>query len=132
MGSLNWRRTYGVDDLIISGEVGLLPQIPKLLEQFQLGRSYFHGFDRSRRPVFYAHTRMHDPKAQSALTVEKFTIYSMEIGRVLMAHVGQICLVFDLVGFGLKNMDWGFVLFLAKSFEAYYPVRSFSPCEVII
>lgn len=121
--ALKWRNTYGVDALMASGEIGLVKTVPKFTEQFQLGRSYYHGFDRKKRPVFYAHARMHDPKAQPALTVEKFTVYSMEIGRVLMAHVGQTCLVFDLTGFGLKNMDWGFVLFLAKSFEAYYPVR---------
>lgn len=30
-------------------------------------------------------------------------------------------IVFDMTGFGLKNMDWQCVLFLVKCMEAYYP-----------
>jgi len=33
----------------------------------------------------------------------------------------QNCLVFDMTDFGLKNMDWPFITFLSRRFEAYYP-----------
>ncbi|KAF9354865.1 hypothetical protein BGX34_010776 [Mortierella sp. NVP85] len=58
-----------------------------------------------------------DPKA-----LEKFTVYVMETGRLMIQPpVETACLVFDMTGFSLSNMDYNFVKFLVQCFEAYYP-----------
>lgn len=33
----------------------------------------------------------------------------------------KVVLIFDMTGFGLRNMDWNCILYLLKCFEAYYP-----------
>eukprot|EP00162_Nutomonas_longa_P007895 comp18109_c0_seq1/m.31778 comp18109_c0_seq1/g.31778 ORF comp18109_c0_seq1/g.31778 comp18109_c0_seq1/m.31778 type:complete len:217 (-) comp18109_c0_seq1:6-656(-) len=43
--------------------------------------------------------------------------------KMLDAKTDSLCLVFDMTGFGLSNMDYSFVKFLIGTFEKYYPER---------
>ncbi len=46
----------------------------------------------------------------------------MESFRLLMQPPNdKVVLLFDLTGFGLKNMDWNCILYIVKCLEAYYP-----------
>lgn len=70
----------------------------------------------------YLNVRLHKPNDQPAKTLEKLTVYVMEAGRVLLENpVETVCLVFDLTGFSLANMDFNMVKYLVTVFEAYYP-----------
>lgn len=52
----------------------------------------------------------------------KYVIYAMESFRLLMQPPNdKVVLLFDLTGFGLKNMDWNCILYIVKCLEAYYP-----------
>ncbi|KAF9944018.1 hypothetical protein BGZ70_005147, partial [Mortierella alpina] len=43
-------------------------------------------------------------------------------GRLMIQPpVETACLIFDMTGFSLSNMDYNFVKFLVQCFEAYYP-----------
>ncbi|RCI06809.1 hypothetical protein CU098_003407 [Rhizopus stolonifer] len=49
-------------------------------------------------------------------------MYIMETSRVIVHQpVESACIVFNMDGFTLKNMDFDFVKFLVTCFEAYYP-----------
>lgn len=51
---------------------------------------------------------MHKPADQDPKALEKFTIYVMETGRLMIQPpVETACLIFDMTGFGLANMDYG-------------------------
>lgn len=56
----------------------------------------------------YINVRLHKPADQDPKALEKFTIYVMETGRLMIQPpVETACLIFDMTGFGLANMDYG-------------------------
>ncbi|KAL2187797.1 CRAL/TRIO domain-containing protein [Thermothelomyces heterothallicus CBS 203.75] len=92
------------------------------LAQYRSGKAYVRGSDRERRPVFVIRVRLHDPKLQSAEAMERFVLHNIETIRTTLRHPREkACLLFDLTGFGLKNMDFHVVKFLVQVFEARYP-----------
>ncbi|KAF9422531.1 hypothetical protein BGZ94_008547, partial [Podila epigama] len=106
---------YSSDDKLDS-------QYPKFLEQLKSGKFYINGTDKEGRIVAYLNARLHWPDDQPAKTLEKFIVYVMEAGRVLLEHpVETVCLVFDLTGISLSNMDFNMAKCLETVFEAYYP-----------
>ena len=111
-----------VDKIIEKGEEVLNKELAGFDFQMKARKAYFHGTDKTNRPVFYINVKIHEPKQQTFEVLRTFTIYNMEIGRMLLAPpTYQNCLIFDMTDFGLKNMDWLFIQFLVKAFEAYYP-----------
>ena len=53
---------------------------------------------------------MHKPSEQDPKALEKFTIYVMETGRLMIQPpVETACLIFDMTGFSLANMDYKYV-----------------------
>ncbi|KAG0222138.1 CRAL-TRIO domain-containing protein [Mortierella sp. GBAus27b] len=120
--AFKWRLDEDIPAVKYSTDVALNEQYPKFFEQLESGKFYIHGTDSENRIVAYLNVRLHDPNAQPAKTLEKLTVYVMEAGRVLLEHpVETVCLVFDLTGFGLSNMDYHMVKYLVTVFEAYYP-----------
>ncbi|KAI8627364.1 phosphatidylinositol transfer protein [Xylariaceae sp. FL1651] len=92
------------------------------LEQMRLGKVYLHGMDRLGRPVGYVHVALHKPGAQSQETLEKLIVQTIETARCLLVPpIESACLVFDLTGFSLSNMEWQPVKFIIRAFEANYP-----------
>jgi len=119
---IKWRIELEVDKIIEQGEEVLNKDLAGFDFQMKSRKAYYHGADRQNRPVFYIHVRIHEPKQQTFEALRTFTIYNMETGRMfLTSPTYQSCLVFDMTNFGLKNMDWPFITFLVKAFEAYYP-----------
>lgn len=119
---INWRLELNVDDIVEKGEEILNKDMPGFDLQMKSGKAYLHGADKLSRPVFYIHVKIHQTRQQTFEALRAFTIYSMETCRMFLAPPTHQCnLVFDLTDFGLKNMDWPFVHFLVKAFEAYYP-----------
>ncbi|KAL2150486.1 hypothetical protein VTH82DRAFT_7049 [Thermothelomyces myriococcoides] len=92
------------------------------LAQYRSGKAYVRGSDRERRPVFVIRVRLHDPKQQSTAAMERFVLHNIETIRATLRYPREkACLIFDLTGFGLKNMDFHIVKFLVQVFEARYP-----------
>lgn len=120
--AIKWRVEVGADKIIEQGEEVLNRDLPGFDLQMKSGKTYIHGTDRQNRPIYYVHVQLHNPKAQTFEVLRDFTIYGVETGRSFLSPpTNQICLLFDMTGFGLKNMDWQYILFLVKAFEAYYP-----------
>lgn len=119
---MKWRVDVGADGIVEKGEEVLNRDLPGFDLQMRSGKIYIHGTDRQNRPIYYVHAKLHNPRAQSFEALRAFTVYLVETGRAFLSPPRhQICLLFDMTGFGLKNMDWQYILFLAKAFEMYYP-----------
>ncbi|KAG0198855.1 hypothetical protein BGX28_007768 [Mortierella sp. GBA30] len=120
--AFKWRLDEDIPSVKYSTDDYLNEQHPKFFEQLESGKFYIHGTDVDNRIIAYLNVRLHKPNDQPAKTLEKLTIYVMECGRVLLEHpVETVCLVFDLTGFSLSNMDFTMVRYLVTVFEAYYP-----------
>jgi len=54
--------------------------------------------------------------------LEKYTVFVIETARMVLAPpVDTACVIFDMTGFSMANMDYGPVKFMIKCFEANYP-----------
>lgn len=92
------------------------------LNQLRWGKGFLHGIDRDGRPVNYIPAKLHRAWDQSVESLEKFTVFSIELARLsLESPVEMGTIVFDLTGFSLSNMDYVPVKFLIQCFEANYP-----------
>ncbi|KAF9998168.1 hypothetical protein BGZ80_011245 [Entomortierella chlamydospora] len=120
--AFKWRIDEDLPNIKYSTDEHLNAENPKFFEQLESGKFFIHGTDVDGRVVAYLNVRLHYPNAQPAKTLETLALYVIECGRVLVQHpVETVCLVFDLKGFGLSNMDLGMVKYLVTIFEAYYP-----------
>lgn len=128
ISDMHWRHEHQIDDDIVGkGDTVVLSQKPskadqELTAQFRSGKAFVRGTDREGRPVFTIRVRLHEVSGQSTDVMEAFVLHNIETVRTMMRHpIEKVCLVFDLTGFGLKNMDFHVVKFLAQTFEARYP-----------
>ncbi|KAF9120480.1 hypothetical protein BGW39_011332 [Mortierella sp. 14UC] len=120
--AFKWRLEDDIEEVKSKSEDELDAKYRGFRLQMEMGKSYVHGNDKEGRPVVYINVRLHKSADQDAKALEKFTIYVMEVGRLMIQPpVETACLVFDMTGFGLANMDYNFVKFLVQCFEAYYP-----------
>ncbi|KAK0718603.1 CRAL-TRIO domain-containing protein [Lasiosphaeria miniovina] len=114
--ALSWRHAQQIDEVVVGcGESAALAPDDKaaLVAQYRAGKAYVRGADRARRPVFVIRVRLHDPKLQPAAVMERFVLHSIETMRAMLRYPREkACLVFDLTGFALRNMDFYVVKFL--------------------
>ncbi|KAI2634563.1 CRAL-TRIO domain-containing protein [Xylaria nigripes] len=92
------------------------------LAQMRLGKSYCYGVDKAGRPICVCRARLHKAGDQSEESLERYTVYLIETTRYLISPpVDTGCIIFDLSGFSLANMDYTPVKFMIRCFEANYP-----------
>ncbi|KAI0165079.1 phosphatidylinositol transfer protein CSR1 [Hypoxylon sp. FL1284] len=135
MSTMNWRCSESRvdDDIMVNGEEFAAlneksndPKTEKVsqdfLAQLRMGKSYCYGADKSGRPICIVRARLHKAGEQSEEGLERFTVYLIESTRfMLRPPVDTACVLFDLTGFSLQNMDYVPVKFMIKCFEANYP-----------
>ncbi|KAH6842193.1 CRAL-TRIO domain-containing protein [Chaetomium sp. MPI-CAGE-AT-0009] len=128
VSAVNWRHERRLEeDIVNKGDsIGLAEtqsdDEKSFMAQYQSGKAYIRGSDKEHRPVFIIKVRLHDPKLQSPESMEAFVLHNIETIRTMIRHPNEkACLIFDLTGFGLKNMDFHVVKFLVQVFEARYP-----------
>ncbi|CRK28598.1 CRAL-TRIO domain-containing protein C3H8.02 like [Verticillium longisporum] len=126
--TIDWRHERRMDEEIVrKGESVAFITSPSedeknFLAQYRSGKSYVRGSDMEGRPVYIVKARLHNPSLQSAAAMEAFVLHNVEtISLMVKAPNDKTCLVFDLSGFGLRNMDFHVVQFLVQVFEARYP-----------
>ncbi|CAO1634796.1 unnamed protein product [Parajaminaea phylloscopi] len=121
--ALKFRFDMDVEGIIQKGEEGL-KDVPGFLNQFRRGISYIQGNSAApgEYPIYFIHVARHFTNAQKHEVLQQFVLLAMENARMLTTPpYEKAVVVFDMNGFGLKNMDWQCVLFLVKCLEAYYP-----------
>ncbi|CAJ2508831.1 Uu.00g138570.m01.CDS01 [Anthostomella pinea] len=135
ISTMNWRcsEMRVDDDIMANGEEHAVlneksgdEKTKKLSEDFlaqmRIGKSYCYGIDKSGRPICVVRARLHKSGEQSEEALERFTVYLIETTRLLLnPPVDTGCVLFDLTGFSLANMDYTPVKFMIKCFEANYP-----------
>ncbi|KAL8717288.1 MAG: hypothetical protein Q9225_005460 [Loekoesia sp. 1 TL-2023] len=135
IATMNWRmKDMNVDDDIMkkgegqavadssSNNAAVKREAEDFLAQLRLGKSFLRGTDREGRPMCFVRVRLHRQGEQSESSLERYTVYTIETARLLLApHVDTAAVVFDMTGFSMANMDYAPVKFMIKCFEANYP-----------
>ncbi|RDL30447.1 CRAL protein [Venustampulla echinocandica] len=135
ISTMRWRAKdiHVDDDIMKNGELASLeassdedPAKKRLgedfLAQLRMGKSYLHGLDKEGRPMCIVRARLHRQGEQSEESLERYTVYTIETARMILAPPADTaCVVFDMTGFSLANMDYAPVKFMIKCFEANYP-----------
>lgn len=128
--NIAWRNEIQIDETIVQqGEIiGHKPSANAnekgFLQQYRSGKAYVRGQDKNLRPIFIIKVRMHDPKLQTPEAMEIFILHAIESIRSMLGGkegIDRVCLIFDLTGITLKNIDFHVVKFLISVFEARYP-----------
>ncbi|KAF2966596.1 hypothetical protein GQX73_g6975 [Xylaria multiplex] len=128
VSAVDWRIERNIAETIIyRGENVGLENDPSadergFIAQYRSGKSYVHAKDKENRLVYIIKVRLHDPGLQSCEAMETYILHNIESLRILMKSPDdKCCLIFDMTGFGVKNMDFHVVKFLVSVFEARYP-----------
>ncbi|KAI0536828.1 CRAL/TRIO domain-containing protein [Xylaria digitata] len=128
VSAVDWRIKRNIAETIIyRGESVGLENDPStdergFIAQYRSGKSYIRRKDKENRLVYIIKVRLHDPGLQSGEAMETYVLHNIESLRILMKPPDdKCCLVFDMTGFGVKNMDFHVVKFLVSVFEARYP-----------
>ncbi|KAF3008392.1 hypothetical protein E8E13_000469 [Curvularia kusanoi] len=128
VSAIDWREERKINTNIIRGgeSVGLkaekTPDEEAFMMQYRSGKSYVRGNDKCGHPVYVIRVKLHDPNKQPAHVMESFALHNIEMLRIMAkSRQDKATLVFDLTGFGLRNMDFHFVKFLIHMLEARYP-----------
>lgn len=128
VAAANWRGKMDVDSRVVGkGEAVGLKENPskedrEFMAQYRSGKSYVRGTDKENRPVYIVKVRLHDPKTVSGQTMEAYVLHNIESLRIGAREPNdKACLLFDLTGFGLRNMDFHLIRFIVEAFEARYP-----------
>ena len=98
ISTMRWRLqdVHVDDDIMTNGEALALKQSQssnpaekkkgeEFLHQMRMGKSFLHGVDRSGRPICVVRVRLHRAADQEAETLERFTVYTIETARLLLA-----------------------------------------------
>ncbi|KAG0089956.1 hypothetical protein BGZ92_003928 [Podila epicladia] len=122
LNALKWRIVERLDELVELSDVELDAKYPSFIAQMKMGKGYLRGADPLDRPMSVINTRLHHKADQPPETIHRFTLYTMECGRMVLPEGAEtVIVIFDLSSFGLDNMDWGFVRLFVQCFESYYP-----------
>ena len=116
LDTIKWRHEWGVKELLAKGEIDLCE------DEIITGKSYFMGHDRAGRPINYVSVRDHIKGQFPLESTEKLTVLTMETGRKLLESPNEsVTVVFDMTGFGLRNMDYQHLKFLINLLQNFYP-----------
>ncbi|EEB06186.1 sec14 cytosolic factor family protein [Schizosaccharomyces japonicus yFS275] len=131
LNTLKWRLQEDVEDIVQKGELHAFNSgDEQFLKQLRTGKCTCMGNDLCGRPICHVRVRLHHPKELTQHSLEQLTLWIMETLRLLVRPVytpAELCterkvnVVFDLTNFGISNMDYTFVKFLATCLDNYYP-----------
>lgn len=98
IATMNWRmKEQHVDDDIMkkgegqavadssSSNAAVKKEGEDFLAQLRLGKSFLHGTDKEGRPMCFVRVRLHRQGEQSNTSLEKYTVYTIETARLLLA-----------------------------------------------
>lgn len=98
ISTMRWRLqdVHVDDDIMANGEAMALRQSQssnpaeqkkgeEFLQQMRMGKSFLHGVDRLGRPICLIRVRLHRPSEQEVETLDRFTVYTIETARLLLA-----------------------------------------------
>ncbi|KAJ3488821.1 hypothetical protein NLG97_g6125 [Lecanicillium saksenae] len=94
----------------------------EFMKLLRSGKGFLHGNDKEGRPLTYVRVRLHKPGEFSPESMQRYTIYLLEMARLsLRFPVETGTLFLDLSGFRISNFDLDPLKFILKCAEQYYP-----------
>ncbi|CAJ0578557.1 unnamed protein product, partial [Mesorhabditis spiculigera] len=105
---LKWRQHFDVEHLSI---LSLKPALDRSL-------MYIHGSDVEGNPILWLQMREHFPGDK---TSEQLFVYWLE-RHYFASHGAALCLLIDMSGCSLKNMDFDLFKFILHALKFYYPL----------
>ncbi|PWN49220.1 CRAL/TRIO domain-containing protein [Violaceomyces palustris] len=116
-----FRVENNVSEILKQGENGIL-RTRGGKNIFYNGISYIRGATSVGEPIYIIEVANHYSSNQTAEELKRAVIYLQEmLGQMMPPPVERKVVIFNLNNFGLRNMDWGIVLFMAKTMESFYP-----------
>jgi len=115
---VEWREKFAVDSINDSHS--------DVMREHAVGRCYvIDEKDRDGRPIVIITPRLHDPRTRDMQSLTNYTVYILEHLSQLCNEdiIDNFCVVFDLKGFALKNMDYAYVKRLIWILQHCYPER---------
>ncbi|SAM05820.1 hypothetical protein [Absidia glauca] len=130
MNTLRWRIHMRIDDIVALSETGIYNELELLkkgmgdqfLANLHSYKCVLGGPDKQGRGVCFANARFHRKEDQDPEVVRIVVLFVMECARMIVHQpIETCCVVFNMEGFTLANMDFELVKFMLVCFEAYYP-----------
>ncbi|KAK8022618.1 hypothetical protein PG993_013385 [Apiospora rasikravindrae] len=134
VSTMKWRQDHKVDDdIMLNGEEYFVEKektgteaektfAHDFLMQMRMGKSFAHGVDKDGRPINTIRVRLHKGGEQSQESLERYTVYLIETTRLMLSRpIETGCIIFDMTGFSMANMDYTPIKFMIQTFEANYP-----------
>lgn len=116
-----FRVQYDISGIMKSAELGLTSTRGGF-NIMHNGISYVYGATSAGEPVYFIEVGSHYSSNQTAEELKRGVILLQESLQILMPPpVERKVVIFNLNNFGLRNMDWSIVLFMAKTMESFYP-----------
>lgn len=116
-----FRVQYNISRIMKEAELGLI----KTRGGYNImnnGISYVRGATAAGEPVYFIEVGSHYSSNQTAEELKRGVILLQESLQMLMPPpVERKVVIFNLSNFGIRNMDWSVVLFMAKTMESFYP-----------
>lgn len=113
-----WRKEYGVDELNLD--------TPAVKTNMELNKArVLRHRDMQGRPIIYIPAKNHSASDRDIDELTKFIVYCLEEAckKCFEEVVDNLCIVFDLQGFGLSCMDYQVVKNLIWLLSRHYPER---------
>lgn len=108
IATMNWRmqEVHVDDDIMKKGEAQAMQdtsnsnatvkkEAQDFLAQLKLGKSFLHGTDKEGRPMCFVRVRLHRQGEQSETSLERYTVYTIETARLLLASHVDTAVSFD-------------------------------------
>ncbi|KAJ1894907.1 hypothetical protein LPJ66_004900, partial [Kickxella alabastrina] len=114
--SVGWRAAQAIDELMWEGELGMHD---KILNDGVLFRT---GYDKLGYPINIIRVKLNIPKERGDGVVERYAAFALEQTSIIARDNGErATLVYDFDGFGLGNVDKGFIKTLLTFINDSYP-----------
>lgn len=115
-----WRVENNVEEIVRGGEEALT-KTRGGWNVFNNGVSYIRGATSEGCPVYCIEVARHYSSNQTQEELQRAVILLQEtLGSLMPPPVERKVVIFNLNGFGFRNMDWSTVFFMAKTMESFY------------
>jgi hypothetical protein len=121
IATLVWRNT-NKPDLITEADVE---------SENRKGKVYFQEYDYNGNLIAWIKVRLHKSSDCEFEMMQKLCLYWMEQGfRHIRPDAPGTCVLFDMKGFGIANMDYKYVKFIIDMFANHYP-DTLAVCAIV-
>lgn len=122
IGSVARFRVEAKLDALMRGGEPQLARTKGAAALMQKGVCYIWGATPRGEPIYWLEVARHLSANQTQHELHQLVVYYQEwLSLLMVPPVERKLIVFNLTGFGLRNMDWWCIFAIVKTIERYYP-----------